>query len=470
MIHQDRELHEECGVFGVVGHQDAAQICYYGLHSLQHRGQEAAGICCECNGKMNIYKGEGLVTEVFDQDKLKNLNGNVAIGHVRYSTAGGGGLANVQPFVFRTMEGSMSICHNGNLVNANILKQDLEDQGSIFSSTSDTEVLGHLIKRQEGHMIDRICASLDKLDGAFAFLVMLEGRIYAARDKYGLRPLSIGILSNGAYVFASETCALDVIGAKFVRDVEPGEIVRVKDGKLLSKTYTKDSLQDKICAMEYIYFSRPDSNLDGINVHTTRKLAGKQLYYENPIEADVVIGVPDSSISAAIGYAEASGIPYEMGLVKNKYVGRTVIQPTQEMMEQGVRMKLSAVSSIVSGKKVVMIDDSIVRGTTSKRIVRHLKDAGAKEVHVRIASPAIKFPCFYGVDTSTLEELISNKMSVDELCEYIEADSLAFISEEGLHKSIHSDHQKCGLCMSCFNGNYVTNLYDSFDKANKFEK
>ena len=470
MIHQDRELHEECGVFGVVGHQDAAQICYYGLHSLQHRGQEAAGICCECNGKMNIYKGEGLVTEVFDQDKLKNLNGNVAIGHVRYSTAGGGGLANVQPFVFRTMEGSMSICHNGNLVNANILKQELEDQGSIFSSTSDTEVLGHLIKRQEGHMIDRICASLDKLDGAFAFLVMLEGRIYAARDKYGLRPLSIGILSNGAYVFASETCALDVIGAKFVRDVEPGEIVRVKDGKLLSKTYTKDSLQDKICAMEYIYFSRPDSNLDGINVHTTRKLAGKQLYYENPIEADVVIGVPDSSISAATGYAEASGIPYEMGLVKNKYVGRTFIQPTQEMREQGVRMKLSAVSSIVSGKKVVMIDDSIVRGTTSKRIVRHLKDAGAKEVHVRIASPAIKFPCFYGVDTSTLEELISNKMSVDELCEYIEADSLAFISEEGLHKSIHFDHQKCGLCMSCFNGNYVTNLYDSFDKANKFEK
>ena len=470
MIHQDRELHEECGVFGVVGHQDAAQICYYGLHSLQHRGQEAAGICCECNGKMNIYKGEGLVTEVFDQDKLKNLNGNVAIGHVRYSTAGGGGLSNVQPFVFRTMEGSMRICHNGNLVNANILKQELEDQGSIFSSTSDTEVLGHLIKRQEGHMIDRICASLDKLDGAFAFLVMLEGRIYAARDKYGLRPLSIGILSNGAYVFASETCALDVIGAKFVRDVEPGEIVRVKDGKLLSKTYTKDSLQDKICAMEYIYFSRPDSNLDGINVHTTRKLAGKQLYYENPIEADVVIGVPDSSISAAIGYAEASGIPYEMGLVKNKYVGRTFIQPTQEMREQGVRMKLSAVSSIVSGKKVVMIDDSIVRGTTSKRIVRHLKDAGAKEVHVRIASPAIKFPCFYGVDTSTIEELISNKMSVDELCEYIEADSLAFISEEGLHKSIHFDHQKCGLCMSCFNGNYVTNLYDSFDKANKFEK
>ena len=471
MDYMDRELHEECGVFGIIGHQDASQICYYGLHSLQHRGQEAAGICCENNGKMIFHKGEGLVTEVFNQDKLKELQGNSAIGHVRYSTAGGGGIANVQPFVFRTMQGSMSICHNGNLVNANILKQELEEQGSIFSSTSDTEVLGHLIKRQSGHMIDRICTSLDKLDGAFAFLIMVDNRIYAARDKYGLRPLSIGILPNGAYVFASETCALDVVGAKFVRDVEPGEIVRVKDGKLLSKIYTKDPLQDKICAMEYIYFSRPDSNLDGINVHTTRKLAGKQLYYENPIDADVVIGVPDSSISAAIGYSEASGIPYEMGLVKNKYVGRTFIQPTQEMREQGVRMKLSAVSAIVRGKKVVMIDDSIVRGTTSKRIVRHLKDAGATEVHVRIASPAIKFPCFYGVDTSTIEELISNKMNIEELCKYIEADSLAFISEEGLKKSIHfSKEHTCGLCMSCFNGNYVTNLYESFDKANKFEK
>lgn len=403
--------------------------------------------------KWFFIKAKDLLQKYLTKINWKSYRVIQLIGHVRYSTAGGGGIANVQPFVFRTMQGSMSICHNGNLVNANILKQELEEQGSIFSSTSDTEVLGHLIKRQSGHMIDRICTSLDKLDGAFAFLIMVDNRIYAARDKYGLRPLSIGILPNGAYVFASETCALDVVGAKFVRDVEPGEIVRVKDGKLLSKIYTKDPLQDKICAMEYIYFSRPDSNLDGINVHTTRKLAGKQLYYENPIDADVVIGVPDSSISAAIGYSEASGIPYEMGLVKNKYVGRTFIQPTQEMREQGVRMKLSAVSAIVSGKKVVMIDDSIVRGTTSKESVRHLKDAGATEVHVRIASPAIKFPCFYGVDTSTIEELISNKMNVEELCKYIEADSLAFISEEGLKKSIHfSKEHTCGLCMSCFNG------------------
>ncbi len=320
-------------------------------------------------------------------------------------------------------------------------------------------------------MIERICKSLDMLDGAFAFLILIEDRLYVARDKYGLRPLSIGILPNGAYVFASETCALDIVGANFVRDVEPGEIVRVKDGKLKAMTYTKDPVVDKICAMEYIYFSRPDSTLDGINVHTTRKLAGKQLFYEAPVDADVVIGVPDSSISAAIGYAEASSIPYEMGLVKNKYVGRTFIQPTQEMREQGVRMKLSAVSSIVNGKRIILIDDSIVRGTTSQRIVKLLKEAGAKEVHVRIASPEIRYPCFYGVDTSTIEELISHRMSVSELCQYIEADSLAFISEDGLSQSIHfKQEHTCGLCMSCFNGKYVTKLYDSFEQANKDEK
>lgn len=465
------ELHEECGIFGVFGHKNAANICYYGLHSLQHRGQEAAGIVVKQDDKLNIHKGEGLVTEVFDEQRLVQLEGDAAIGHVRYSTAGGGGIANVQPFLFKTMNGSLGICHNGNLVNANILKKDLEKKGSIFSSSSDTEVLGHLIKRQEGRMIERICKALDMLDGAFAFLILIEDRLYAARDKYGLRPLSIGILPNGAYVFASETCALDIVGASFVRDVEPGEIIRVKDGQLKAMSYTNDPVVDKICAMEYIYFSRPDSTLDGINVHTTRKLAGKQLYYESPVDADVVIGVPDSSISAAIGYAEASSIPYEMGLVKNKYIGRTFIQPTQEMREQGVRMKLSAVSSIVSGKRVVMIDDSIVRGTTSKRIVRLLKEAGAKEVHVRIASPAIRFPCFYGVDTSTIEELISHKMNIDELCQYIEADSLAFISEEGLNKSIHfKKEHTCGLCMSCFNGNYVTKLYDSFEQANKDKK
>ena len=464
MFLQDRQLHEECGVFAVCGYEHAAAMCYYGLHSLQHRGQEAAGIVVKNKEALSIQKGEGLVSEVFDQEKINKMKGDYAIGHVRYSTAGGGGIANVQPLLFRTLNGSLGIAHNGNIVNANVLKAELEKKGSIFSSTSDTEILGHLIMREEGHMIDRICKSLNRLDGAFAFLILIENALYVARDKYGLRPLSIGQLPNGAYIFSSETCAFEVVGAKFVRDLEPGEIVRVKNNELKSKLYTED-VTDKICAMEYIYFSRPDSNLDGINVHTTRKLAGKQLYEEAPVDADLVIGVPDSSISAAIGYSEASGIPYEMGLIKNKYVGRTFIQPTQEMREQGVRMKLSAVSSIVCGKRVIMIDDSIVRGTTSKRIVRLLKEAGAKEVLVRIASPAIKWPCFYGVDMSTMDELISNKLSVEELCTYIEADSLAFISEEGIDKSIHynKEKHKCGLCLACFNGDYVTKLYDSFE-------
>lgn len=462
MLLLDRELHEECGVFAVCGYENAAAMCYYGLHSLQHRGQEAAGIIVKDKNKLSIQKGEGLVSEVFDQNKLNKMKGDYGIGHVRYSTAGGGGYANVQPLLFRTLNGSLGIAHNGNIVNANILKAQLEKKGSIFASTSDTEILGHLIMREEGHMIDRICNSLNQLDGAFAFLILIENALYVARDKYGLRPLSIGQLPNDAYVFSSETCAFEVVGAKFIRDVEPGEIVRVKDDQLLSKKYTND-IRNNICSMEYIYFSRPDSNLDGINVHTTRKNAGKQLYYEAPVKADLVIGVPDSSISAAIGYSEASGIPYEIGLIKNKYVGRTFIQPTQEMREQGVRMKLSAVSSIVSDKKVIMIDDSIVRGTTSKRIVHLLKDAGAKEVHVRIASPAFKYPCFYGVDTASQEELISSKMDVDELCQFIEADSLAFISEEGIKKSIHFDFKKrnCDLCLACFNGNYITELYDS---------
>lgn len=468
MILDDRELHEECGVFGICGYENAASMCYYGLHSLQHRGQEAAGIVASNKSVLSIQKGEGLVSEVFDAQKLNKMQGSYAIGHVRYSTAGGGGIANVQPLLFRTLNGSLGIAHNGNLVNANELKCELESKGSIFSSTSDTEILGHLIMREDGKMIDRITNSLNKLDGAFAFLILIENALYAARDKYGLRPLSIGQLPNGAYVVSSETCAFEVVGAKFVRDVEPGEIIRIKNDQLLSKQYT-DKVTDNICAMEYIYFSRPDSNLDGINVHTTRKNAGKQLFLESPVGADVVIGVPDSSISAAIGYSEISGIPYEMGLIKNKYVGRTFIQPTQEMREQGVRMKLSSVSSIVKDKRIIMIDDSIVRGTTSKRIVRLLKEAGAKEVHVRIASPAIKYPCFYGVDTSTKEELISNKLNVEELCEFIEADSLAFISEEGIEKSIHYDknEHKCGLCLACFNGNYLTSLYSQTDNNMK---
>lgn len=464
------EIHEECGVFGIYGDPNAARLTYYGLHALQHRGQEAAGICVKRN-HLHIHKGEGLVTEVFNEDRIKQLDGTAAIGHVRYSTAGGGGILNVQPFLFKTLDGDMGICHNGNLVNANVLKRKLEDQGSIFNSQSDTEVLGHLIKRHSGHFIERICKSLQEIDGAFAFLVLLDSGLYAARDRYGLRPLSIGKMPSGAYVVASETCALDIVGAKFIRDVEPGEVIRIRENEIKSCFYTRpdQEISDHLCAMEYIYFSRPDSNLEDINVHAARKRSGKVLYEEAPADADVVIGVPDSSLSAANGYAEASGIPYEMGLIKNKYVGRTFIQPTQELREMGVRMKLSAVRSIVRGKRVVMVDDSIVRGTTSKRIVSLLKEAGATEVHVRIASPAIRFPCFYGVDTSTLEELISHRMNVSELCDYIKADSLSFISTEGLSRAIRGDNRD-PLCLSCFTGNYVTKLYDSFEKANKDRK
>lgn len=456
----EQELHEECGVFGIYGSKNAANITYYGLHSLQHRGQEATGILVKNEHEFTLYKGEGLVSEVFNAKKISQLNGDIAIGHVRYSTAGGGGIANVQPLLFRTMHGSLGIAHNGNIVNSNPLKEQLEKQGSIFSSTSDTEILAHLIKRASGRMIDRVCTSLSQLEGAFAFLILMDHALFIARDRYGLRPLSIGQMSDGAYVVASETCAFEVIGAKFIRDVQPGEVIRIKDDQLKSTFYTKNTTHH-LCAMEYIYFSRPDSHLEKINVHTTRKQAGKILYEEAPVQdIDVVIGVPDSSISAAIGYAEAAKAPYEIGLIKNKYVGRTFIQPTQQMREQGVRMKLSVISSIVKDKKVVMLDDSIVRGTTSKRIVGLLKEAGAKEVHVRIASPAIRFPCFYGVDTSTVEELISRKMTIDQLCQYIGADSLAFISEKGIQTAIYKDHPQ-GLCMACFNGCYVTDLYDN---------
>ena len=307
--------------------------------------------------------------------------------------------------------------------------------------------------RAKGRMIDSICHSLDLLEGAFAFIIMVNDTLYVARDKYGLRPLSIGQLEDGSYVVSSETCAFEIVGAKFIRDVNPGEVIRIKNNKLLSTYYNKD-VSNNICMMEYIYFSRPDSDIEGINVHSARKEAGKILYKESHIDADIVVGVPDSSISAAIGYSEASGLPYEMGLIKNKYIGRTFIQPTQELRDKGVRMKLSAVSKILKDKRVILIDDSIVRGTTSKRIITLLKEAGAKEVHVRIASPEFKYPCFYGVDTSEAGELISNRLAVNDLAKFINADSLAFISIDGIKETI-KDRVKTP-CMACFNAKYVT--------------
>ena len=462
---QDRELHEECGVFGIFGVPDAASLTYYGLHALQHRGQEGAGIVAVDNGTFRRIKGNGLVTEVFNEEKLATLRGDMAIGHVRYTTAGGGGIENVQPFLFRHNSGDFAMAHNGNIVNSKLLRDYLENKGSLFQSSSDSEILAHLIKKEtrfrDRPRIFAIIDALNMLEGAFAFLIMTANRIYACRDKYGLRPLSIGRLGDG-WVVSSETCAFDVLGAEFVRDVAPGEIVTIDHQGLRSRDYSMYK-RCEMCAMEYIYFARPDSDIEGCNVHAYRKESGRLLFQEAPAEADIVVGVPDSSLSAAMGYAEASGLPYEMGLIKNKYIGRTFIQPTQELREKGVRMKLSAVRTIVRGKRVVLVDDSIVRGTTSRRIVTMLKEAGAPEVHVRIASPPMTNPCFYGVDTSTYDELISARKNVEGVREEIGADSLSFLSPEALLKAGNRKE----LCMACFTGHYPTALYQPLDEANK---
>lgn len=461
----DRELHEECGVFGVYGVSDAASLTYYGLHALQHRGQEGAGIVSVDNGDFHRIKGEGLVTEVFKEGSLRSLTGNMAIGHVRYSTTGGGGIENVQPFLFRHNSGDFALAHNGNIVNSGQLRTYLENRGSLFQSSSDSEILAHLIKKETWNVnrprIDAIIDALNMLEGAFAFLIMTANRIYACRDKYGLRPLSIGRLGNG-YVISSETCAFEVLGAEFVRDVEPGEIVTIDHHGLRSRDYSMYK-RHEMCAMEYIYFARPDSDIEGCNVHAFRKETGRLLYEESHVDADIVVGVPDSSLSAAMGYAEASGLPYEMGLIKNKYSGRTFIQPSQEMREKGVRMKLSPVRSLVKGRRVILIDDSVVRGTTSRRIVTMLREAGATEVHLRIASPPIKSPCFYGVDISTYDELLCAHKSVEEAREVIGCDTLAFLSEEALFRA----GGRSELCLACFTGRYPTALYQRIEEANK---
>ena len=461
-----RGIHEECGVFGVWGVPEAAGLTYYGLHSLQHRGQEGCGIVAvDDEGRLRRVKGEGLVTEVFDEGKIASLSGSMAIGHVRYSTTGGGGIENVQPFLFRHNTGDFALAHNGNLVNSAQLRKYLEDRGSLFQSSSDSEILAHLIKKDA---VDRrqprilaIMEALNMIEGAFAFLIMTKNRIYACRDKYGLRPLSIGRLGDG-YVISSETCAFDTIGAEFIRDIEPGEIITVDSHGIRSRHYS-EYRRNAMCAMEYIYFARPDSDIEGCNVHSFRKESGRLLWEESPADADIVVGVPDSSLSAAMGYSEASGIPYEMGLIKNKYIGRTFIYPSQAMREKGVRMKLSAVRTIVKGKRVVLIDDSVVRGTTSRRIVAMLREAGAVEVHLRIASPMIKSPCFYGVDISTYDELLCARRNLEEARRAIGADSLAFLSEEALFKA----GGRNDLCLACFNGHYPTSLYQSLEEANR---
>ncbi|MBQ8652913.1 MAG: amidophosphoribosyltransferase [Alistipes sp.] len=456
-MNQYRNINDECGVFGIYGVEDAASLTYYGLHALQHRGQEGCGIVSvDEHASFHRIKGKGLVTEVFKGDELQQMQGRMAIGHVLYTAAEGNRLENVQPLFFHHNSGDFAIANNGKLVNAEELRAYLEKRGSLFQSSSDSEILAHLIKkdfRGNRPRIEAILDALNMMEGAFTFLVMTSRRIYACRDKHGLHPLAIGKLGEG-YVIASETCAFDTVGAEYIRDVEPGEVVTIDHHGIRSNHYSQFK-HHCMCSMEYIYLARPDSDIEGCNVHAYRKESGKLLFKEAPADADIVVGVPDSSLSAAMGYAEASGLPYEMGLIKNKYIGRTFIQPTQALREKGVRMKLSAVRTIVKGKRVVLVDDSIVRGTTSRRIVTMLKEAGATEVHVRIASPTMTEPCFYGVDTTSYDELISARLSVPEVCKAIGADTLAFLSEESLYKA----GNRTELCTACFTGRYPTALY-----------
>lgn len=453
------KLKEECGIFGVFGHAESAQLCYYGLHALQHRGQESAGICTVSGGGLAYHRGMGLVKEVFTPEVMKDLPGQVAIAHVRYSTSGESKLANAQPLVFKYREGELAIAANGNIVNAGEIRRALERQGSIFQTTSDTEVLAHLIARSaHDDIVEAVKDALNQLVGGFAFLILTRDKMIGALDPHGLRPFVMGKLGN-AIVFASETCAFDAIGAEWTRDVAPGELIVLDASGLHTERYAPERRR-AICSMEFIYFARPDSDIDEINVHAARKRMGQRLAMEAFVDADVVTGVPDSSISAAIGYAEQTGIPYELGLIKNRYIGRTFIQPSQELREQGVKMKLSAVRKVVEGKRVVMIDDSIVRGTTSLRIVNLLRDAGAKEVHVRISSPPYMNPCFYGIDTPSKKELIASSHSVEEIRRRIGADSLHFLSKEGLLEAIGrtAAEYNRGMCSACFDDDYPTGV------------
>ena len=444
------------GVFGVYGVGQAASVLYFGLHGLQHRGQEGAGIATfTSDGTCNHHRGLGLVSDVFSNGKLEDHGEILGIGSTQYANAAKGGLDNVQPLCFHHRSGDFAIAGDGSLVNSQSIAGYLEGKGCIFHTSTDSELLANLIKKDGGEpRIFNIVDALNMMEGGFAFLILTKNRIYACRDKYGIKPLCLGKLGDG-YVVSSESCAFELVGAELIRDVEPGEIITIDDNGIRSRKFSQFQ-KHKVCGMEYIYLARPDSDIDGCNVHAFRKESGRRLFRECPADADIVVGVPDSSLSAAMGYSEESGIPYEMGLIKNRYVARTFIQPIQQMRERGVQMKLSAVRSIVKGKRIVLVDDSIVRGTTSLKIIKLLRNAGAAEVHVRIASPMMTRPCYYGVDTSTLEELLCSRRTLQEACEVIGADSLGFLSCES---AVASSFGCSELCLACFNGEYPTSLY-----------
>lgn len=450
-------IHEECGVFGIYSEKtdDVAVSAYYALYALQHRGQESCGIAVNDDGVITCHKNAGLVNEVFNQTALNALGeGQMAVGHVRYGTTGAGGIANAQPMVVNHIKGSMALAHNGNLTNAAELRSALEMNGSIFHSTSDTEVISYIITKERiaaPSIEAAVFSAMYRLKGAYSLIIMSPSKLIAARDPQGFRPLCIG-KKDGQILFASETCALHALGAEYIRDVRPGEIVVVDKHGLRSIAGHCTDGKKALCVFEYIYFARPDSEIEGCSVHLARKKAGAFLAKEHPVEADVVVGVPDSGIDAAIGYAEESGIPYGLGFIKNKYIGRSFIQPTQAQRESDVRIKLNVVPSTVKGKRVVMIDDSIVRGTTSARIVKQLRDAGAREVHVRVSAPPFRHPCYFGVDIDSPDNLIANHHSLEEICKIIGADSLGYLSVDNV---IHlADGCPLDFCTACFNGEY----------------
>lgn len=444
------KLHEECGVFGIFGHPDAANLVYLGLYALQHRGQESAGIVSSDGNRLYSEKAMGLVADIFNEDRIKRLPGHTAIGHNRYSTTGESIAINIQPILANFALGSLAIAHNGNLVNAGILKDELEAYGSIFQSTMDSEVIVHLIAQSRmATLPERIVDALGPVQGSYSLLMLTPHELIAVRDPHGFRPLSLGEL-NGAYVVASETCAFDLIEANYIRDIAPGEMVII-NSKGIQSTFPFPQKQPSHCIFEFIYFARPDSMVFGQNVYSIRKKFGRQLARETSVPADVVIPVPDSGVPAALGYAEEAGIPFDTGLIRNHYVGRTFIEPRQSIRHFGVKIKLNPVKDALKGKRVVVVDDSIVRGTTSKKIIKMIRSAGATEVHMRISSPPVGYPCFYGIDIPTRQELIASSHSIEEIRKYITADSLGYISLDGLQKIVP---ERVNFCAACFDGEY----------------
>jgi amidophosphoribosyltransferase len=460
------KLKEECGIFAAASHPEAVRITYLGLYALQHRGQESAGIVSSDRRKLHIEKGMGYVADLFDEAKLERLPGDSALGHVRYSTAGESASWNAQPILVDCWRGQIALAHNGNLTNAAHLKNDLERDGAIFHSTSDSEVILHLISRSRRRTLqEAFVEALNAIQGAFSLVLLTPEYLLVARDPYGFRPLCLGRV-GGSYVVSSETCAFDLINAEYIRDIEPGEVLRI-EGKSLESQLPQRKEKQAHCVFEHIYFSRPDSLVFGRAVNTSRRQMGKSLAHELPADADVVVPVPDSGVSAAIGYSQESGLPLEFGLIRNHYVGRTFIEPKQSIRNFGVKVKLNPVREILKGKRVILLDDSIVRGTTSKKIVQIVRAAGAKEIHMRVTAPPIIAPCFYGIDIPTRGELIASSKSVAEIADYIGADSLGYLSLDAVLKSVED---KNNYCSACFTNRYPTSEYNDERQKELFGK